>query len=49
MLQSEVDSDFAIYYKTRQSLSESMVGFTKWDNFITKSVKYLQTEEIKTK
>ena len=26
-----------------------MVGFTKWGNFITKWVKYLQIEEIKTK
>ena len=42
ILQSEVDNDFVIYCKTKQSLSESMVGFTKWDNFITK---YLQIEK----
>ena len=33
----------------REALSESMVGLTKWGNFITKWVKYLQIEEIKTK
>ena len=38
-----------IYFKTRESLSESMVVFTKWGNFITKWVKYLQIKEIKKK